>query len=110
MSTPRWCRRRWSLLACNSGMMSESRRGEPATCGLPFSFRRLLDLDEVVRGQRAEGQGCQSPADVERAQIDREEAGAFDELADLGLCGSVIARIKQYVPATRHVRIRQRRD
>src|SRR3954449_11661432 len=100
MSTPRWCRRRWSLPATDSRLTSVYTRGSPRHAGSPFSFRRLLDLDEVVRGQRAEGQGCQSSADVERAQIDREEAGAFDELADLGLCGSVIARIEQDVPAT----------
>jgi len=45
----------------------------------------VLDVDEVVGGQPAEGQERERPANVERAQVSWEEPRGFVDLPNLGL-------------------------
>jgi hypothetical protein len=69
--------------------------------------RGRSDFDEVAGCERAKRQRSERSADIERAEVDREIAGLFDKLADLGFRSGVVARLEQDALAARDPRLWQ---
>ena len=57
------------------------------------------DLDEILIWQRAAGKLREPAADVQRSEINSDEADLFDQRGHFRLCGAIVARIKQNPPA-----------
>jgi len=57
--------------------------------------------DKIDGRKRTERQRGQRSADIERAEVDREIAGLFDDPANLCLRRGIVARIEQHALAAR---------